>query len=332
MHFFRSTAFRWSISIIMLALLCYQLWSRTDHFRTLSLDIFSKTGWWIVLVFFLMPVNLFVETLKWRTFLSVHIKVPLKYIFRAVAGGIALSLFTPNRIGEYGGRILFMPSESKWPVAISTFMGSYAQNLVALTAGISSCIFLFKGMLVLKILGIILVIIAGTCFFQMRKVIQRVSFLSKYSLIKKLIGKLHYIDDYSSAVLIRALLLALARYIVFSFQFILLLHAFEPSIQFGILFLGVSGMYLFQALVPLPPVADVMARTNIGLILWSGSGMSELSISLASLMIWLINLLIPAMLGSITLGTNARYNTLSTHDQFASSDFKPVVVEQSSNT
>jgi len=275
-----------------------------------------------------MPVNWWLEAVKWQTFLSVHLRIPMIYTLKAVAGGVALSIFTPNRIGEYGGRILFMPSNARWPVAISTLMGSISQNLVAFTAGVISCIFLFEGLLYLKILSILLVLIAGTCYFQMRQVLKRISNLKIHSIFRRLMQHLHYIDDYSPKVLTQALGIALGRYFVYTFQFLLLLHAFEPAVDLGVLFLGVSAIYLFQTLVPLPPIADVLARTNIGLILWSGTGMSELSISLASLMVWLVNLLIPAIIGSFVIGTTAPKNSLDTHEPFVPSAYRPVVVEQ----
>lgn len=247
---------------------------------------------------------------------------------RAVVGGVALSIFTPNRIGEYGGRIMFMPSNAKWPVAISTLIGSLAQNLVGFSAGIVACFFLFDGLLVFKIIGIVLILTGVLCFFNVRKVIKRISALNIHSVFKKLVLNLQYIDDYSYNILFRVLAFALVRYLVYITQFVLILHAFEPGISLNILVLGVSAIYLFQTLVPLPPIADVMARANIGLILWSGSGMSELSITLGSLMIWLVNLLIPAMIGSFAIGTTTPLISLDTHEPILPSDFLHVAPEQ----
>jgi hypothetical protein len=320
------------VTIILLGLMFYQLWSRSNHFETFNKISFAHVGWWIGIVILLMPVNWGLEAAKWNTFLSVHIRIPAKQLMKAVAGGVTLSIFTPNRIGEYGGRILFMPPEARWQAGISTLMGSLSQNLVAVTAGLISSIFLFDGMIYLKILAIILDLIAWICFFRMRLVVQLLSTFKIHKLLDKLVEKLSSIDDYSLKTIFRALGIACCRYLVYTFQFILLLHAFEPTIHPGILFLGVSSVYLFQAIVPLPPVADVLARTNVGLIIWSGTGMSELSITLASLMVWLINLLIPAIIGSFLLGTIPRLKALDTHDQFVPSDYKPFIADKPSDS
>ena len=327
MHIFRHAAFRWLISFVLLVLMGYQLWSKSNHFESFDSVSLSKSGWWILIVIFLMPVNWWLESIKWKTFLDIHLPASMKSIFKAVSGGIALSLFTPNRIGEYGGRILFMPSHAKWPVAISTFMGSISQNLVVLTMGIISGIFILEGFIFLKVCGVLLVVAGGLCYFQMKRILQLFSKLKVHSLVGKLMQRLHYFDDYSFLILSRAAGLAFCRYTVYVLQFVLLLHAFEPGISAGVLILGVSTIFLFQTLVPLPPVADVLARTNIGLIFWAGAGMSELSISLASLMVWLINLLIPALIGSIFIGTTNTKKTLDTDDPHVPSALRPVAAE-----
>ncbi len=320
------------MTIILLLLLGFQLWSRSNHFANLSLISFDKTFWWFTIVLLMMPVNWLLEAFKWRTLLSIHVRIAFVHIARAVVGGVTLSIFTPSRIGEYGGRIMFMPSNAKWPVVISTLIGSLAQNLVGFSAGIIACLFLFDGLMVFKIIGIVLILTGVLCFFNVRKVIQRISALNIHSIFKKLVMNLQYIDDYSYKILFRVLAFAVARYLVYITQFVLILHAFEPAISLNILVPGVSAIYLFQTLVPLPPVADIMARANIGLILWSGSGMSELSISLASLMIWLVNLLIPAMIGSFAIGTTASLISLNTHESNLPSDFLPIASEHSEIT
>jgi len=317
------------MTFVLLGLLGYQLWSRSDHFVNLSLIRLDRNLWWFGIVLLAMPVNWLLETIKWRTLISIHLQVPVRQMIKAVAGGVALSIFTPNRIGEYGGRIMFMPVQARWPVAISSFIGSLSQNLVAFTTGMLACLFLFDGLILLKILGLLCILTAWICFFKIKWVIRRISDWQLHSFFKKLVLNLQYMDDYSYKILFRVLGLAFARYLVYTTQFVLILHAFEPDISPFVLYLGVSTIFLFQTLIPLPPVADVMARANIGLILWSGTGMSELSISLASLMIWFVNLLIPAMIGSFVIGTTTPLISLDKHESILPSASLPVTTEQS---
>src|SRR5687767_14972819 len=303
MHFVKHPAFRWILSIILLALIAYQLWLRRDNFETLKIESWRYAGWYIILVILLMPLNWWLETLKWHGFLTVHAKVAFQKSFKAVTSGIALSLFTPNRIGEYGGRILFMPYAIRWPVFFSTFMGSISQNLVAFSAGVLAFVLLVDGFIQIKIIGSLIVLVSVISYFQVRRVILWICKLKMHNWLLKISNQLAYLKDYTTSLLIKSLLIALIRYGVYVFQFVLLLIAFEPDASVFSLFLGVSCLYLFHTIIPMPPVADVLARTNIALILWAGTGMSELSISLASFIVWVINLLIPAAAGSIALGT-----------------------------
>ena len=289
--------------------------------------MFEQAGWYILLVLLLMPLNWFLETCKWYGFLRIHVPVSFRKAFIAVTGGIALSLFTPNRIGEYGGRMLYLPYAYRWPVVMSTLMGSVSQNIAAFATGVIACIILFKGFMLLKIMACVLVILSVLSLFYLKKIVSVVCRLQIHPFLKKLSNQLSHIEEYPVGLLIRSLFFAFARYGVYAIQFVLLLKAFEPQVSPGVLFLGVSGLYLFQSLVPMPPVADVLARTNLAIILWSGTGMSELSISLASLIVWIINLLLPAILGSIALGTTKAKKSFNTHDQSFDPALEPVLAQ-----
>jgi hypothetical protein len=327
MRMIRHPVFRWTLTFFLLGCMGYQLWAKSDHFSAFSQISFTAKGAWIGMVIILMPLNWWLEGLKWRTFLSIHVQITFLRIMKAVAGGLAISLFTPNRIGEYGGRVLFMPPGSRWPAVISTLAGSMAQNLVGISAGIISCLFLFNGLIGFKIVALLMVCIFLLCYYQIRRITGWIFKININPRWHKWTDQLHYFSEYSFDTLTKALFIALGRYILYVVQFSVLLYAFEPTISPSVLFLGVGAIYLFQTLVPLPPFADVLARTNISLMLWAGSGMSELSISLVSFMVWTINLLIPAVIGSIAIGTSASKKTFDLHDPVFSSSFSPAVTE-----
>ena len=328
MHIVRHPAFRWAITIILLGLMGFQLWSRSDQFQVFKIASWQQLSWYLAAVILLMPVNWFLETLKWHEYLSVHAKVKFGRAFKAVTSGIALSLFTPNRIGEYGGRILFMPYAIRWPVVFSTLMGSISQNLVAFSAGIISFFLLFDGLLLFKIIGLMAILFAVLLYFNMHYVTKIVCRLNWHSFFKKLNNQLSHLADYKKTILLKTLLISSVRYGVYTLQFVLLLIAFEPEVSVLNLFLGVSCLYFFQTVMPMPPVADVLARTNIALILWSGTGMSELSISLASFIVWMINLLIPAILGSLAIGTIDLKKAFNSHDPQLNPSYEPVLPDQ----
>ena len=64
----------------------------------------GNSGWLLLFVF----VNWGIEARKWQ--LLMKAVQPMSFItaFKSVLCGVTLSLNTPNRMGEYGGRILFV--------------------------------------------------------------------------------------------------------------------------------------------------------------------------------------------------------------------------------
>ena len=64
-------------------------------------------------VFVLMVVNWTVEAAKWRIQLDGTEKFSIIQSLQSVLTGVAVSVITPNRIGEYVGRILYLKNVNK---------------------------------------------------------------------------------------------------------------------------------------------------------------------------------------------------------------------------
>lgn len=325
MHIIRKPFFRWTGTALLLAIMGWQLWHRSDQFQNFHIISWWHTGWYLVLVLLLMPVNWWLESAKWHHLLSVHAQMPFGRAVKAVAGGIALSIFTPNRIGEYGGRMMFMPYRHRWPVVFSTLIGSVSQNLVAFGAGILSFMILFEKDLWLQLGAAFCFLACVVAYFFIGKTASWIVRFDFRGVLKKMKLQIHHLGDYKKDILGKALLIAALRYFVYVLQFVIVLLAFEPQSSVLYLFLGVSCLYLFHTFVPLPAGWDVLARTNIALLLWSGTGMSELSISLASFIVWMVNLLIPALFGSLAIGTIDVKKSFSTHDRNIPTAFEPAI-------
>lgn len=262
-----------------------------------------------ILAVILMPLNWLLETMKWRLLLPQNDRPAFRQCVKAILGGITLSLLTPNRIGEYGGRVLFIERNIRWSGVVATIVGSYSQNLVSVLFGILGifAIFMVPDQLTLDIQLIWFVLIAAgmivltTLYFRLDlvyRLIKPINFPKFLSNAKK---HLSLIAEYSNWILSSALGLALVRYLVFSFQFLLLLVFFGVDVPPLWMWFGITVIYLFHTGVPLPPFVDIMARSEIALLLWQMYDPNELSVMSASLCIWIINLATPALIGLIAI-------------------------------
>src|SRR5690606_5150466 len=90
----------------------------------------------------LMFLNWLIEAGKWKLLLHPLEAVSLKQALRAVLGGLAIGVNTPNRIGEYSGRALYV-SEGKRMRSVSlAVVCSFSQLLVTLFFGSLGLLFI----------------------------------------------------------------------------------------------------------------------------------------------------------------------------------------------
>ena len=89
-----------------------------------------------------MMVNWAIESLKWKMLVSHVQKVSFFTAVKAVLTGLSFSMFVPNGIGEYFGRIVYMREGNRLRSISVTIVGSISQVLVTIVAGCAALIYL----------------------------------------------------------------------------------------------------------------------------------------------------------------------------------------------
>src|SRR5450631_3225275 len=103
----------------------------------------GKQQWKLYWMFGLMWVNWALETWKWQIALKPVQSIGFFRAFKAVLAGTCIASFTPNRVGEYLGRMLFVDPGNKILSVTPTILCSMSQMLVTLIAG-SAGLYLFS--------------------------------------------------------------------------------------------------------------------------------------------------------------------------------------------
>ena len=99
-----------------------------NQFNSLILiNQINEHRFFMTIVFLMMFLNWFLESLKWRFLISKIEKISIKQSLRAVFAGITISAFTPNRVGEYGGRVFCLEKADRVQAVLITVIGSMAQ-------------------------------------------------------------------------------------------------------------------------------------------------------------------------------------------------------------
>ncbi|HWB92609.1 MAG TPA: lysylphosphatidylglycerol synthase domain-containing protein, partial [Puia sp.] len=131
---------------LLLGAFIYWQITRQHGWRT-SLDevLAAVTGpgqWKLWLVLALMPVNWGIEARKWQLALRPVGGIAYPDAFKAVFTGAAVASFTPNRMGEYLGRILYIKGGHRTQAIALTIACSIAQLMITLIVGLAGILYI----------------------------------------------------------------------------------------------------------------------------------------------------------------------------------------------
>ena len=104
---------------------------RLDHVASLFMELIDQPYlyFFIVWIFILMIVNWGIESLKWQFLIRKIEKISFLKSFEAILSGVSVSVFTPNRIGEWFGRVFILEKSNPWKGVFITMIGSFSQLL-----------------------------------------------------------------------------------------------------------------------------------------------------------------------------------------------------------
>ncbi len=313
----KTIGFLLKILIVVLAIFfLYKQLSSKLHVEQFNIDyIFQRLYdkfFVIFLVILMMFLNWFLESLKWRFLISKIEKISIRQSLIAVFSGITISAFTPNRVGEYGGRVFCLAKADRIQAVLITVIGSMAQLIITIVFGLigilllpnlmldfnqllSEIIFSYSIMLFLFILLIVLLItlFLNASFFSV--MLSRLVFLKKFSKYNDVFS------FYNSSELLEVLLYSLARYLVFTTQFFILLQLFDVSVTYLDAIILISTMLFVISIIPTIAITEITVRGSVAIFLFSLVSNNTLGILSATFVMWVINLLLPALLGTISI-------------------------------
>jgi uncharacterized membrane protein YbhN (UPF0104 family) len=260
----------------------------------------------LVLVLLLMGVNWSLEAYKWRLMIAKIEGISFFRSLKAVFSGVTVSLFTPNRIGEYGGRVFYLKPEDRVQGVFITMLSSMSQLLVTLLTGLVALIFfipkyqLLNPYLYYSIIIISLALLVLLLFFYFNIYLLN-TFLLKISWLKKAEEYIHVLMLYDSKELAKVFLLSLIRYLVFTIQYYLLLQLFQVYIPLSEGAVAISLSFLVMTLIPTFTLAEIGIRGSVCAYFIGFMSTNSFGILTASFTLWLVNLVLPALMGAFLI-------------------------------
>ncbi|CAN5546101.1 hypothetical protein BH11BAC2_BH11BAC2_02720 [soil metagenome] len=261
---------------------------------------------WFSLALFLMLLNWALETRKWQLLVKPIEQEGFLRSARSVLTGITISFYTPNRIGEFAGRMLHMEPGHRVRGALAAFIGSSAQLLVTLQAGLLAVAIMAGSLMSVNstLIFLIRVLLVSSCFSityfwfrlsSLTKLFDKFSWLRKYKDYGDVFAKYHQRE------LLITWLFSIARYLVFSTQQFLLLKAFHVSVDYFTCLELSALSFLVITLIPSVALGELGLRGGVNLAVFGRVTSDSSAILIATFTLWCINLALPALLGAVSL-------------------------------
>ncbi len=328
------------IIVVAYGYLAYRLITfDTSLFDSISTDWSLLQVLSLVVAFLLFPLNILFESLKWRTLLQdIEPDMTLVEAQRQTYYGFVGAFITPSRLGDYPARALLLKNKEHWLSAVALgFVGSLLLVLVISVIGLPAMMELFIGQQLMTqsdtlanwhyswaIAAFIFLLVLAGCLPQMSRWLER-RFRFRKEQTRQMI---HALSQLKSRQLLTASAWTLLRYLTFCLQLYLILTACDTSFSlftnhsslttnhsslftnhsslttnYSSLMLALPTYYLLITITPSVPAADVAIKGSWAIVLFSALGGNVWSITLATVLIWLINTICPMLIGTFVKRT-----------------------------
>ncbi len=265
--------------------------------------------------------------IKWKILTRKMEELSILKLAKSILIGVSLGMITPKRTGEFAGRIMVLSPGNRLKGMLLNTAGSMSQLFITFLMGSAGLLamlqFLPEGTFLqnsgLKLNSDLIltmgiswsIILPAFIYFLIHTEFR---FKKNSKITSRLNNVLDTFSCLSVADLMRLLLLSFLRYVVFAFQFWLLLiisGLYVPVIDF---FALVAVIYLLMAMIPLSAIWELGVRGSVSLFVFGWyfpEGMAfQPAVITASTGIWFINLALPALAGSIiAMGNEFRNQT-----------------------
>lgn len=305
--FYRNKWFSVSLKVAFLGVLIYFISSKFDSFTAINLNFISNLSRSALLLlltaFCLVGLNWGFESIKWYLLVNTVEKMSFSKAFTAVLSGVSTGMVTPNRLGNFIGRVAFMKSDNRFQGTLLTFVGNIAQFTVTIACGLLALIGLYSfqnelAMTWIYVLGFFGLTLGLLLYFNLGILNNRI-FLNYLPL--KTRDVLANVDDISMRMKVEILFFSLMRYVVFTVQYVLIVYAFKTDISVMELFLHINVVYLVMTLIPALFFGKLFVREAAAVLVLGWMGVHLAIILTSGFILWLFNLALPALLGGFLI-------------------------------
>ena len=298
------------IAIVLLGIfVLYKKLIVNQNVNEVLLDVktsFTNTNQFVLMIlsFILVPLNIFLEGIKWKLQLK-----PIEFLsnwksFISIFTGISAGMFFPNRMGNFIGRVFMLEKGDRIKASLTTLVGGMAQMIATVSIGLFSSLFFVKKHSILIGVSFLLLITLLILMYFNIYLLKYFQFIIPKKFKEKTKDYFEIFSLYNKKELLKILILSFVRYFLYTFQFVLLIWAFKIPLNYFNAMIPISLTYLLMMIVPFITITEIAVRGSVSIIVFenwlimnninSSLGMMIFS---ASSLLWIFNIAIPAVIG-----------------------------------
>lgn len=302
-----------NLAFLLIALLAYgyifQRLTRFENWRSFALpfDQLQKSGLLLAGLLLMWVANLSAEVKKWQLLMRPYHLVSFRAGFQQVLAGSVTAILSPGRVAEPGGRMLLLPREHRETALLTTSLGGFLQTLIISLIGLFCLVLSERSMnlsifsswpliiyyFILSLVGVIFLL---TLYY----------FSNRIPFLQKIKGHLFQLKKLRPTLTLKIIGWTIVRYSIYHVQFYLWLKFFDYPITL-LHFISLAPIYFYIiTIIPSFLLADVGIRGSVSLFVFTPLLEQEPFLLAAILCLWLLNVAIPALLGSIILVKHKR--------------------------
>ena len=281
--------------------LVYRLSIFDDYSSFLTAFQTADTVLWLTLIaaLLLMPLNILVEACKWRLLLRQTEPMTIWGAQRQVYYGYVGAFITPYHAGDYPARAMLLKDKRNFSAAIGVgLVGTVALLVVELIFGVPAT-WLFISyhptipMQYFAIAFIVLIVLLSLLPHLVHYLSRREWKNTQMSQLSVALSHMSY------PLFMKTIAWSMLRYAIWAVQLALTLHFCGVELTPVQYMIAIPFYYMVVAIFPSLPALNIAIRGSWSLIIFGVFSQNVAGIAMAILLIWLINTVLPMLIGSI---------------------------------
>lgn len=251
-----------------------------------------------------VPVNWGIESYKWQFITQPIEAVSYLTATKSVYAGLCVGNLAPGRATEFLAKILFFKAPNRTTITLLHFANGMFQLAVTILFGAMAVIIFYQDKLDASnaktfLTGLFCIVLLSVFTFF----ITRFHYIQKW-IVKKFERSLgHHAEPYTFTknIIFKLFAFSVIRYVVFTFQFVLLIKIFYAEAVTSQLVAGICIYFLLTTILPMISFIEAAIRSAIALFVFSGSGIPEIALVITAVLLWVLNIVLPSIIGYIVI-------------------------------